>query len=187
MKLHPLINPESSHYQSGGKVAIEEMEKILTVFEMIGYCKGNIFKYEFRKELKGALEADEKKIETYKNYQRELEDMLYLSLGNHKVCDAIKLTRREWAWKAGYGMTIYYEDDFSFNVQVAKFTAKQQQVFDLILDGYTYPQIATELGLTIASIKKHAQAIFIKHNEPHMHALVCNWYKDQLHYALIRK
>ena len=99
MKLHPLINPESSHYQSGGKVAIEEMEKILTVFEMIGYCKGNIFKYEFRKELKGALEADEKKIETYKNYQRELEDMLYLSLGNHKVCDAIKLTRREWAYR----------------------------------------------------------------------------------------
>ena len=33
---------------------------------------------------------------------------------------------KEWAWKAGYGMTIYYEDDFSFNVQVAKFTAKQQ-------------------------------------------------------------
>ena len=26
-------------------------------------------------------------------------DMLYLSLGNHKVCDAIKITRREWAYR----------------------------------------------------------------------------------------
>ena len=99
MKLHPLINPESSHYQSGGKVAIEEMQKVLSVSEMIGWCKGNIFIYELRKELKGALEADKKKIETYKNYLKELEDMAYLSLGNHKVCDAIKLTKREWAYK----------------------------------------------------------------------------------------
>ena len=99
MKLHPLINSESSHYQSGGKVAIEEMEKKLTVIKMIGYCEGNIFKYEFRKELKGTLEADKKKIETFKNYLKELECMLYLSLGNHKVCDAIKITRREWAYR----------------------------------------------------------------------------------------
>ena len=99
MKLHPLINPESSHYQSGGKVAIEEMEKKLTVIKMIGYCEGNIFKYEFRKELKGTLEADKKKIETFKNYLKELEDMAYLSLGHFKVSDAIKLTRREWAYR----------------------------------------------------------------------------------------
>ena len=99
MKLHPLINPESSHYQSGGKVAIEEMEKKLTVIKMIGYCEGNIFKYEFRKELKGALEADEKKIETYSNYLRELNDMNYLSLGHFLVCDAIRITKREWAYR----------------------------------------------------------------------------------------
>lgn len=99
MKLHPLLNPESSHYQNGSKVAIQEMEKLLTVAKAIGWCEGNIFKYEFRKQLKGALEADEKKIETYKNYLKELEDMAYLSLGNHKVCDAIKLTKREWAYK----------------------------------------------------------------------------------------
>ena len=66
---------------------------------MIGTCKFNILKYEFRKELKGALEADEKKIETYKNYLKELEDMLYLSLGHLKVCDAIKITKREWAYR----------------------------------------------------------------------------------------
>ena len=98
--LHPLLNKASSgHYEKDKRVAIQEMEKILTVSEMIGYCKGNVFKYEFRKELKGALEADEKKIETYRNYLRELEDMLYLSLGHFKVCDAIKLTKKEWAYR----------------------------------------------------------------------------------------
>ena len=99
MTLHPLINSNSPHYQKGYKVAIEEMEKELNVSEMIGWCKGNIFIYELRKELKGALEADKKKIETYKNYLKELEDMLYLSLGHFKVCDAIKLTKREWAYR----------------------------------------------------------------------------------------
>lgn len=66
---------------------------------MIGYCKGNIFKYEFRKFNKGALEEDEKKIETYKKYLKELEDMNYLSLGNYKVVDAIRMTHREWIYR----------------------------------------------------------------------------------------
>lgn len=97
--LHPLVNKASTHYEKDKRVAIEELEKQLTVSEMIGWCKGNIFKYEFRKELKGTLEADKKKIETFKNYLKELEDMAYLSLGHFKVSDAIKLTRREWAYR----------------------------------------------------------------------------------------
>lgn len=68
-----------------------------------------------------------------------------------------------------------------------KLTKKQQLVFDLILDGFTYQQIAFQLNLQLVSIKKHAQAIIKKHKEPHMHSLVCNWYKDQLHYALIKR
>lgn len=98
--LHPLLNEASSHYEKDKRVAIQEMEKELNVFEMIGYCKGNVLKYEFRKELKGALEADEKKIETYQNYLKELLDMNYLSLGHFFVADAIKLTKREWAYRA---------------------------------------------------------------------------------------
>ncbi|MDD2651658.1 MAG: DUF3310 domain-containing protein [Sulfurimonas sp.] len=97
--LHPLINEKSVHYEKNKKVAIQEAEKLLTVSEMIGTCKFNVFKYEFRKEFKGTLEADEKKIETYKNYLKELEDMLYLSLGHFLVCDAIKITKREWAYR----------------------------------------------------------------------------------------
>ena len=73
MKLHPLINKDSSHYDKGKKSAIEELEKQLTVTEMIGFCKGNIFKYRYRLEDKGQKESDLKKIQTYENYLKLLE------------------------------------------------------------------------------------------------------------------
>ena len=73
MKLHPLINKDSSHYDKGKKSAIEELEKQLTVTEMIGFCKGNIFKYRYRLEDKGQKEIDLKKIQTYENYLKLLE------------------------------------------------------------------------------------------------------------------
>ena len=73
MKLHPLINKDSPHYDTGKKSAIEELEKRLTVTEMIGFCKGNIFKYRYRLEHKGNKESDLKKIETYENYLKLLE------------------------------------------------------------------------------------------------------------------
>lgn len=71
--LHPLINQKSKHYNTGAKTAIEILEEELTVLEMIGFCKGNIFKYEYRKEHKGAKEDDEYKIYTYKQYLSVLE------------------------------------------------------------------------------------------------------------------
>ncbi len=73
MKLHPLINKASPHYDKGKKSAIEELEKQLTVTEMIGFCKGNIFKYRYRLEDKGQKESDLKKIQTYENYLKLLE------------------------------------------------------------------------------------------------------------------
>lgn len=69
MKLHPLINPDSSHYDDpNGLTAIEMLEEVLTVQEMIGYCKGNIFKYEYRKHKKGQTASDIQKIKTYVKY-----------------------------------------------------------------------------------------------------------------------
>jgi len=68
MKLHPLINKESSHYDTDKTSAIEELEKQLTVTEMIGFCKANIYKYKYRMDHKGQKESDQKKIETYTNY-----------------------------------------------------------------------------------------------------------------------
>lgn len=66
--LHPLINPNSQHYDAGEKSAIEMMEANYTVLEMISFCKINIFKYEYRKNHKGQLESDLEKITTYRNY-----------------------------------------------------------------------------------------------------------------------
>ena len=68
MKLHPLINKESSHYDTNETTAIEELEKRLTVTEMIGFCKANIFKYQYRLEDKGQKESDLVKIKTYEDY-----------------------------------------------------------------------------------------------------------------------
>lgn len=99
MKSHPLLNPNSTHYEYDDKVSIQEMEKEMTVKEMIGYCKGNIFNHEFRKFNKGALEADEAKKKTYEAYIKVLKDMSSLSLDNHFVTDALKLTKREFAYR----------------------------------------------------------------------------------------
>jgi hypothetical protein len=68
MKLHPLINKDSAHYDTGNTSAIEELEKELTVTEMIGFCKANIFKYKYRLENKGQKESDLQKIKTYEDY-----------------------------------------------------------------------------------------------------------------------
>ena len=68
MNLHPLINQDSAHYDAKGKSAIELLEEQLTVIEMIGFCKGNIFKYKYRAEHKGQKDSDIKKIQTYENY-----------------------------------------------------------------------------------------------------------------------
>ncbi len=79
LPLHPLINPNSPHYDVGGKTAIEELEERLTVIEMIGFCKANIMKYEYRKAHKGQSESDEVKINTYNNYILALIGMDILS------------------------------------------------------------------------------------------------------------
>lgn len=80
MKLHPLINKNSPHYDTGKTSAIEKLEKQLTVTEMIGFCKANIFKYNYRLDEKGQKERDKEKIKTYEDYLAlllELYDMDY--------------------------------------------------------------------------------------------------------------
>ena len=63
--IHPLINPDSTYYEDDGRIAIKELEKTALLSEQLGWCKGNIFKYEFRKNKKGQKII---KIETFKNY-----------------------------------------------------------------------------------------------------------------------
>jgi len=69
---HPLLNSDSKHYdKEGKKPAIQEMESMLTVSEMIGVCKFSIYKYSYRD--KGQQESDLKKIKTYQNYLKVLK------------------------------------------------------------------------------------------------------------------
>lgn len=67
--IHPLILKESSYYDNpNGKTSIEAREGELTVTEMIGVCKFNIAKYKTRKDKKGQLENDLKKLQAYEAY-----------------------------------------------------------------------------------------------------------------------
>ena len=77
MKMHPLINKDSKHYDTDKKIAIQELEKEISVIEMIGFCKANIFKYNFRQDDKGQKDSDLKKIGTYEKYL-ELLDNFYM-------------------------------------------------------------------------------------------------------------
>ena len=99
--LHPLINPNSAgHYDNGSITTIEKMEARLSVTEMIGFAKGNAFKYEERKELKGQLEADIEKIKTYKNYLEVLIKLKRDGMSGFLVCDALKQARYEFVYRA---------------------------------------------------------------------------------------
>lgn len=100
--LHPLINPNSQHYErADGRVAIQELEEQLSVTQMIGFCKANIFKYEFRKFDKGALAADEEKIKTYEAYLELLEHFVYMGLGGEYVSVAMESACRKFRYKIG--------------------------------------------------------------------------------------
>jgi len=76
---HPLLNPDSPHYDTDCMPSIYELEKELTLAESIGWCKGNILKYKLRLGKKSTIDhfdseaerkaKDIKKIETYEAYR----------------------------------------------------------------------------------------------------------------------
>ena len=110
-EIHPLINPKSKHYESNGRNKIFDIEKKLSVAEMIGAAKFNIEKYDFRKDKKGQKEDDLVKLETYSNYLGALQDiqaMLHESGENiHDLTvfgamNKLNLTWSNWkGWKHG--------------------------------------------------------------------------------------
>ena len=99
MNLHPLINKDSAHYDTEGKTAIELLEEQLTVKEMIGFCKGNIFKYEYRAEHKGQKESDFKKIQTYKDYLDLLEGVYEMSPFVTSVAKAFEILEIKFRYR----------------------------------------------------------------------------------------
>ncbi len=90
--LHVLIDSQSPHYDDDeGKTAIESLEEVLTVAEMRGYCKGNIFKYKYRQDKKGQKSSDLIKIVKYSNYLQELTKLKFMDGVNDSM-----LTKRAW-------------------------------------------------------------------------------------------
>ena len=89
--LHKLLTHGSNkQYLVNGKSAIQEMEKELTVNEMIGFCKANIFKYKFRE--KGSNAEDDYKVSKYEAYLEELSALQSDLL----VSDAWNLLEIKW-------------------------------------------------------------------------------------------
>ena len=101
MKLHPLLNPNSPHYETeDGKVAIEEMEKVTNICKMIGFCDCSIFKYTFRKGRKGEKVDDLFKIDTYYAYKYELEELLTMGVSaDTSVAKGWEITGKQWAYR----------------------------------------------------------------------------------------
>lgn len=97
--LHPLINPASPHYdREDGKVGIEEAEKKINIQEMIGACKFNIFKYDFRE--KGCDEEDEIKRRTYQRYLDELLYLIAVDIDPRiSVAKGWKIAHKKWRYR----------------------------------------------------------------------------------------
>lgn len=99
LQLHPLINKNSPHYDNEGTNAIAELEKQLNIREMIGFVKGNIFKYNYRKEEKGQIKSDLEKIKTYEAYLEALHDLLGKNWDETlSVARAWEITGKKWRY-----------------------------------------------------------------------------------------
>lgn len=71
---HPLLNPDSPHYRMFDDTeAIEQLEKIMTREELMGWAKGNVYRYRFRIGNKDNVEKEAAKIATYEAYYKYLK------------------------------------------------------------------------------------------------------------------
>jgi len=74
---HPLINPDSSHYDSTAKSAIEEFEETYSIEELLAWSKLTKAKYDHpARAAKGQVESDKRKSETFSNYMKLLNEIV---------------------------------------------------------------------------------------------------------------
>jgi len=72
---HPLLNPDSRHYEMiGGQEAIQEMEKLFTVEELMAWAKITAMKYRLRIGKKDDPLKEIAKIKSFEAYYSFLED-----------------------------------------------------------------------------------------------------------------
>jgi len=75
---HPLINKiDSPHYDSVEEPAIKRFERVYTITKLMYWAELSCAKYrDAGRANKGQAEADERKADTYKNYQLFLRNIL---------------------------------------------------------------------------------------------------------------
>ncbi len=72
---HPLLNPDSNHYEMiGGVQAINLMEAMFTVEELMAWAKLTAMKYRLRIGDKDTPEKEIAKIKTFEAYYKYLEN-----------------------------------------------------------------------------------------------------------------
>lgn len=82
------VNP--SHYQQGDMQTIEKIMIMLGKEVVIGFCKGNAFKYTDRAGLKGSAEVDKAKADWYLRLAEKLENTLWLDDGLKAIREFLK-------------------------------------------------------------------------------------------------
>jgi hypothetical protein len=98
MQLHPLLTKnQNKHYDKNGRSTIFEIEKELTVTEMIGVCKFSIYKYNSRD--KNQDKTDAIKASKYNDYLKEL-NIIPKRLKDTTVRRAWKNLNKEWSYNA---------------------------------------------------------------------------------------
>jgi len=72
---HPLLNPDSTHYQMvDGIEAVERLEQMYTKEELATWAKITAMKYRLRIANKDAVEKEAQKIKTFEAYYTYLKD-----------------------------------------------------------------------------------------------------------------
>ncbi len=75
-KIHPLLNPDSPHYKMFDDTeAVENLELIMTTQELMGWARGNVYKYRFRIGNKDDPTKEVNKILSYEAYYKYLKEL----------------------------------------------------------------------------------------------------------------
>ena len=73
---HPLVNPESSHYNTvDGREAIDDLESIFSTEELKSWALITSYKYRLRIGDKDDVEKEVRKIKTYEAYYKYLDEL----------------------------------------------------------------------------------------------------------------
>jgi two-component system, NarL family, response regulator LiaR len=59
-------------------------------------------------------------------------------------------------------MSEFHHPDLASVQRLAKLSAREQQILKLIVEGYSNPQIAADLNLSVSTIKTHIRGIMNK-------------------------